>query len=570
MQKSASAYERHQAILELVQRYESIRVNDLAEQLDVSESTIRTDLEALHEQGQLVRVRGGAIAIESKTGNGALPLLSEKAQKNADEKQLIARWAAGMIEDGDVIMLDASTTVLHIAPFLHDRRNLTVFTNGIQVAQALAKEPSNTVIILGGILRPNGNAITGEISKQLLQDYHVKTAFVSCSSFTPNLGFFEMDLREAQMKSLMLQAAQRKVALLDSSKIGEIGLTTFATPDYFDYFVTDEGIDRKSIHAIRGSNTHLIVCGEQTTQSYAPNDKQQHKYRIGFANLSENTPFSRDVRRSLEKAAEESQQIELIIADNQLDPQIAVQVADELIAQGIDLAIEYQIDETIGNLIAHKFQQAKIPLIAVDIPMLGAVYFGVNNYVAGKMAGIELGKAIEVRWKGELHHLIIVEQVRAGKLPAMRIQGQIDGVFEILPQISEDKIIHVDCDNTSEGTYTVMKAVFERLKPRENVAVISFNDDAAIGTVYAAQDTGRSDKLLLVGQGADRRLRAEMRKAVSPVIGASAYRPEAYGKFLIQLALDILAGKQVSPAIYMEHFFVNPENVNHYYSSESQ
>jgi ribose transport system substrate-binding protein len=572
MQKSASAYERHQAILELVQRYESIRVGDLAAQLDVSESTIRTDLEAMHEQGQLVRVRGGAIAKESKGSNGTSPLLSEKAQKNADEKQAIARWAAGMIEDGDVIMLDASSTVLHIAPFLHDRRNLTVFTNGIQVAQALVKEPSNTVIILGGILRPNGNAITGEISKQLLQDYHVRTAFVSCSSFTPSLGFFEMDMREAQMKALMLQSAQRKVALLDSSKIGEIGLTTFAPPDYFDYFVTDEAIDRKSIQAIRASNTHLIVCGEQTTQSYTPSDKhgKERKYRIGFANLSENTPFSRDVRRSLEKAAEASQQVELIIADNQLDPQIAVQVADELLAQGIDLVIEYQIDEAIGNLIAHKFQQAKIPVIAVDIPMLGAVYFGVNNYVAGKMAGIELGKAIQSRWNGELDHLIIVEQPRAGSLPAMRIQGQVDGVFEILPSIAQEKIIHVDCDNTSEGTYAVMKTVFERLKRKAQVAVISFNDDAAIGTVYAAQDTGHSDKLLLVGQGADRRLRAEMRKAVSPVIGASAYRPEDYGKFLIQVALDILAGKQVSPAIYMEHFFVNPENVNRYYSHESE
>ena len=61
-----------------------------------------------------------------------------------------------------------------------------------------------------------------------------------------------------------------------------------------------------------------------------------------------------------------------------------------------------------------------------------------------------------------------------------------------------------------------------------------------------------------------------MRKATSPVIGATAYRPEAYGKFLIQLAMDILSGKQVSPAIYMEHFFVNPDNVNRYYSPEPE
>ena len=94
-----------------------------------------------------------------------------------------------MVEDGDIIMVDASSTVLHIAPFLRDRRELTVFTNGIDVARVLAKEPSNTVIILGGILRSNGNSITGEISKNLLQDYHIQTAFVSCSGCTPELGF---------------------------------------------------------------------------------------------------------------------------------------------------------------------------------------------------------------------------------------------------------------------------------------------------------------------------------------------------------------------------------------------
>jgi DeoR/GlpR family transcriptional regulator of sugar metabolism len=227
MQTSASAYERHQAILALVQRYESVRVADLAEQLNVSESTVRNDLETLDTQGYLVRVRGGAIARQQDPQHA--PYLSQKALNQTEEKQAIARWAAGMIEDGDIIMLDASSTVLHIAPFLRDRRNLTVFTNGIDVGRALAKEPSNTVVILGGILRPNGNAITGGISKQLLQDYRIQTVFVSCSGFTPELGFFEMNLQEAQMKILMLQASQRRVALLDSSKIGRVGLTTFGT-----------------------------------------------------------------------------------------------------------------------------------------------------------------------------------------------------------------------------------------------------------------------------------------------------------------------------------------------------
>lgn len=570
MQKSASAYERHQAILELVQRSESVRVTDLAEQLQVSESTIRTDLETLDEQGYLVRVRGGAIAKAIDSDNGAAPFLFQRAFKNASEKQAIARWAAGMVEDGDVIMLDASSTVLHIAPFLRDRRNLTVLTNGITVAQALAKEASNTVIILGGILRPNGNALTGEISKQLLQDYHVNTAFVSCSGFTVDQGFFETSLPEAQMKALMLQAAQRCVALLDSSKIGNMGLTAFSSLANVDYFVTDEFIERQFIDKIRMTNTHVIVCGDQTTQTYSPIDTRspQSKYRIGFANLSEYTPFSRDVRRSLERAAQISNRVELIVADNQLDPDIALQVADELITQAVDLVIEYQIDETTGNLIAHRFQQANIPVIAVDIPMVGAVYFGVDNYIAGKIAGVELGKAIQERWHGNFDYLIVIQQQRAGSLPAMRIKGQLDGLHETVQAIPSEKILEVDSDNTFEGTFPIMHKLFLELPATARVAVICFNDDAAVGTLYAARETGFWENLLLVGQGADRRLRAEIRNEASPVVGATAYRPEDYGGYLITLALDLLSGKQVPPAVYMEHFFVNPSNVDRYYPPE--
>lgn len=570
MQTSASAFERHQQIVDMVNRVKNIRVTNLAEHLEVSESTIRTDLESLDEQGLLVRVRGGAIALDNtETAPQSRPI-AEKVLKNADEKQAIARWAAGLVEDNDVIMLDASSTVFHIAKFLHDRRNLTIFTNGIAVAQELAKESSNTVIIIGGILRPNGNAVTGEIGKQLLQDYHIRTAFVSCGAFTPELGFFEMDMQEAQMKSLMLKPAQRRIAMIDASKIGEVGLTSFATLDDFDYFVTDQSINRQMIQNVRQRDTHVIVCGEQTTQSYPPNGTttQTEKLRIGFANLSENTPFSRDVRRGLEKAAQASQQIELILADNQLDPQIALTVADELIAQKVDLVIEYQIDEITGNLIAHKYQQANIPVIAVDIPMVGAVYFGVNNYEAGQMAGVELGNAIKNKWDGHVDHIIVLEQQRAGSLPAMRIQGQVDGLLSVVNSNIANKIVTVDSDNTSEGSYQAMESVFSQIEPQAHIAVISFNDDAAIGALLAARDADFESQLLLIGQGADRRLRSEMRKPNSPIIGATAYRPEAYGEYLIRIALDILDAKQVAPAVYMKHDFITPENVNQIYPDD--
>ena len=321
---------------------------------------------------------------------------------------------------------------------------------------------------------------------------------------------------------------------------------------------------------MRRNAQFLQHSGEQTTQRYVSNGNgsQQEEFRIGLANLSENTSLSRDVRRSFERAAGNSKKFELILADNQLDPQVALQVADELIAREVDIVIEYQIDETTGNLIAHKFQQANIPVIAIDIPMVGAIYFGVNNYEAGKMAGLALGKAIENKWQGEVDYAIVLEQRRAGSLPAMRIQGQVDGLLEIIEDVNQDKIIAIDSDNTSEGSYEAMKTILSQMDSQSRIAVIYFNDDAAIGALFAARDEGFDQQLLLVGQGADRRLRSEMRKTNSPIVGATAYSPEAYGEYLIKIALDILDGQQVMPAVYMKHDFITPQNVDAFYPED--
>ena len=232
----------------------------------------------------------------------------------------------------------------------------------------------------------------------------------------------------------------------------------------------------------------------------------------------------------------------------------------------LDLVIEYQIDETTGNLIAHKFQQSGVPIIAVDIPMVGGVYFGVNNYHAGKMAGVELGNAIQERWQGQVDRVILMEQHRAGSLPAMRINGQIEGLRDIIPNITNEQIISVDFDNTSKHGFEVMQSMLAEIDDNAHIAIICFNDDAAIGALDAARQVDFTDNLLLVSQGADRRLRTEMRKPGSPIVGATAYRPEDYGSYLIQLALDILSGKQVSPAVYMEHYFIKPQNVDEFYN----
>ena len=177
------------------------------------------------------------------------------------------------------------------------------------------------------------------------------------------------------------------------------------------------------------------MCAADIANSFTPNSKENAHYRIGFANLTETQPFAVDVRRGLERAAKKAGNIDLVVADNQLDPAVAVQVAERFLTQDLDLVIEYQIDDQTGNRIMSRFQEHGLPVIAVDIPMVGATYFGVDNFRAGYLAGAALGQWIINQWQSKYDAVFILEEPRAGALPASRIAGQLDGLESCLGKI---------------------------------------------------------------------------------------------------------------------------------------
>lgn len=565
MNKPTIVFERHQKILDFLKDRTSISVTELSEMLDVSEGTIRNDLQALDAKGQLHRVRGGAVAPTQFAAHGN-PIRA-KAQINAEQKQWIAQWASGQIDSGDVILLDASTTVLYIAQFLVDRTNLTVVTNGLEVARILAANPTNTVILVGNILQPDGNTIVGTADQAMLQALKIRTGFVSSVGFSIEMGLLERDPQEAQLKQQVISACQKKIALIDSSKVGKGALTPFATLNDIDHVVTDVNMAADTIEAIRKTATHVTICSEQSVATYASYESNGG-HRIGFANISEKMPFGRDVRRGLELAVQETTNLELIVADNQLNPDIALTVADNLVDQQIDLLIEYQIDENVGNLIANKVNALGIPIISVDIPMVGATFFGVDNYKVGLVAGQVLGEVVATEWGNHFDFLVVLEHPRAGNLPAMRIQGQIDGFQQIVGQIPRQQIIRLDSGNTSQVSEREMISMMQQIGTEKRFAIICFNDDAAIGAVDAARQLACEDNVLIVGQGGDRRLRIELQNPATRLVGSTAFRPESYGEKLLELAQKILAGESVPPAVYMEHVFINPDNVEQYYPGD--
>lgn len=558
-----TSFERRQRILSLIHDQPGIKVTRLAEILDVSEGTVRNDLRALEEEGQLTRVRGGAVPAD--TYHFVSPSFAERARVNAAAKRRIARRAADMVEDGDSILLDASTTAFHMAEHLLELRNLTVVTNGIEVGLALARNPSHTVILLGGVLRPDGVYIAGHLGAKILDDLHIRTAFVSCSGFSVENGLTQVDILEAQLKSRMIESTERVVALVDSTKFGRIDLTPFAATDQVAHILTDSDLAPRHIEALRQTCVVLTVCGENTTRSYSPCGAETTRYKIGFANQSEHLPFAIDVRRGLERAAKAAGNIDLVLADNQLDGQVALRVADRLIAEGVDLAIEYQVDENVGGPIMDKFHRAGIPVVAVDIPMVGATFFGVDNYRAGRMAGVALGRWIVAHWGGKLDGLLALEEPRVGALPAGRLLGQLDGLQEVVGEIDRSRISRLDSGNTSEQSQSEMLAALRSLPQQHRLAVVCINDDAAMGALAAARQLGREADVAIVGQGADRIARREIRHPDSRIIGSTAYWPERYGEKLIQLAIRILQKEAVPPAVHIDHIFIDASNIDQFY-----
>ena len=557
-------FERQQSILRLLQEQPGIKVTKLAELLGVSRGTIRNDLLTLETENKIKRVRGGAVLLTKAMPESPFTIPAELAPTKHAAKRRMARRAVELVEDGDAIFLDASTTVQQMASFLVNKRNLTIITNGWQTARLLKQQTKHMVIVLGGVLVNGGEATGGLLNSDMLNHLNISTAFVSGTGFTLEAGVTERSLEEAQLKKDVLTKSRQTAVILDETKLGKVGVAPFAELENISNFITSGDIPSEFIQHMRATNVNLMVCGENTVRSYTAADSQS-QFTLGFANQSEALPFAVDVRRGLEQAVAANKNIDLVIADNKLSGEEALRVADKLISRKVDLAIEYQIDHKIGGLIMDKFQQANIPVIAIDIPIVGATFFGIDNYRAGHVAGAAMGQWLQTEWGGTFDRMLVLEEPRAGVLPAARIQGQLDGVSDLLGGLPKEKVVFLDSGNTSSMSEARAYTAIQSIPDARQIAVLSFNTDAAIGTLRAARRLGREQDVVIVGQGADRLLLEEIRQPGSRVIGSTAYMPERYGEQLLELALRILRREVVPPAVYTQHVFLNANNINAYY-----
>jgi DeoR/GlpR family transcriptional regulator of sugar metabolism len=253
-----TTYERRQTVLDLLQKQPGLRVPEIAQSLDVSEGTVRNDLNALEADNLLTRVHGGAVLNQPPRNFDTA--FKTRHQEHRLEKEIIAKQASSLVADGDSLLLDASSTAFYFALQLSERKRLRVVTNGIDVARLLAQNSSNTVILIGGVINPDGSSVTGLLSEQIIAELHIQKAFVSCSGFSVERGMTEVYFEEAQLKRKAIESVRQVYALVASNKLGNEDLTSFARPLQITHLFTDSGINDEWQARLKWANIPFTVC----------------------------------------------------------------------------------------------------------------------------------------------------------------------------------------------------------------------------------------------------------------------------------------------------------------------
>jgi DeoR family transcriptional regulator of aga operon len=251
--------QRRAQIAELVRQSGAVRVAELAERFQVSEVTIRNDLVQLEKQGQIIRDRGGALPLDHARELTSLLAVEQRSQLQIAEKQRIARAAAQLVSPGDTILMDAGTTVVEMAPHLAGITPLTVVTNALNVALAVAARTDAQVILLGGNLSRESSSTLGSIAEHTLAELLVQKAFLGTQAFDLEHGFTDTTLEIAQIKRAMIKAARRVILLTDSSKLGQSGFIKVAPLTAVQTLITDTSLPDEARAALEGLGVEVVL-----------------------------------------------------------------------------------------------------------------------------------------------------------------------------------------------------------------------------------------------------------------------------------------------------------------------
>ena len=287
------------------------------------------------------------------------------------------------------------------------------------------------------------------------------------------------------------------------------------------------------------------------------------QFRIGYASVGYNS-FSAAVGHGLRLAARE-RQLDVIEFENKYSPKMALHNVELLVKERVDLAIELQVFDRIAGKVSTLFQEAGIPLIALDVPHPGATFFGVDNRKVAETISRKLLRAAQEAWSGEFDELILLFAESLGPVPSLRLSH----AEAVLRKGCQGDWLTTRLDTRGEFIRSFdMTRKHLQLVPKRRTLLSGSNDPSVLGALRAFEESGRGALCRAVGVGGTAEARSELRKPNTRLVGTVGCFPENYGDRVLAVALDILQHKSVPPAIYTPIKLITPQNLDEFYPKE--
>jgi DeoR/GlpR family transcriptional regulator of sugar metabolism len=252
--------QRHQLMCDAVQATGRVRVADLASRMQVSEMTIRRDLEELEGRGALTRVYGGAVSNISRSFE---PGFRVRSMQHVEAKRQIGDAAAGLVRDGETVIIDAGTTTLHVVRSLRRDIRIRALALSLFIADELADMPNVTLMIPGGQVRHHERSFVGPATTAMLEQLTFDTTFVTVGGVDVDAGFTEYEYDDAETKKAALKSARRKVVVADSSKLGAVSFVRLSRASEIDILITDTGAPSDIVDGLRAAGVDVIVARDR-------------------------------------------------------------------------------------------------------------------------------------------------------------------------------------------------------------------------------------------------------------------------------------------------------------------
>jgi len=248
---------RRELVLDLLERKDRVTVAEVSALTEVSEMTVRRDLEALEREGALKRVHGGAISAVSSSYE---PPFFVRAQRARAVKERIGQVAAGLLGEGETVILDVGTTTLEVAESLRGRSHITVLTPSLRAAEVLADESGIRLMVTGGVVRSGERSLVGDHAERAFADLRFDTFVMGVGGIEAQAGLTEFNLDDARVKRAALARARRCVVVADSSKLGRVAFAGICSLEQVDVLVTDAQAAPDDLAPLEAADVEVILA----------------------------------------------------------------------------------------------------------------------------------------------------------------------------------------------------------------------------------------------------------------------------------------------------------------------